>query len=234
MEGANRGNVGLATEAGAVTGAGSCDPAVSLWAVTQYRPANNSADTRRLRAPRTVAGTDDDWTMQRLPHFVLALFALASLAGCGRLPGDYIAASSISRNGFAVDAEQMRKAHGKEIRMSGFVDHGNIYGDDGARAILREWWSGYGPDAVTWQFNLKARADDETGHSLAINVADDEGRDRLLKAFVADARQGRPTTVYVTGRIFTFDAPTNSAGLTGLYVEVASSRDILLALPDDN
>lgn len=33
------------------------------------------------------------------------------------------------------------------------------------------------------------------------------------------------------GRLLTFDAPTNVAGLTGLYLELASSQDILFEPP---
>ncbi len=48
----------------------------------------------------------------------------------------------------------MHKVHGQEIMVWGFVDHSNIYGDDGAKKILEDWWSGDEPSATTWSFNL--------------------------------------------------------------------------------
>jgi hypothetical protein len=156
------------------------------------------------------------------------------LAGCGGQTGDYVAASSISRNGFARDAEQMRKLDGQEVKLWGFVDHGNLYGDAGAKAILGDWWSGEGPTATTWRFNLKASEDDETGQSFAVDIPNDQRRDALLRTFVADAGAGKPTKVFLKGRLFTFDAPTNAAALTGLRMELGSSQDILFDLPEEN
>ena len=79
------------------------------------------------------------------------------LAGCSKQMGDYIAASSISRNGFARDGNEARKLHGQEVKLWGFVDHGNLHGDEGVRQILQERWSGEGPSPTTWRFNLKAK-----------------------------------------------------------------------------
>jgi hypothetical protein len=164
---------------------------------------------------------------------LIMLVATMFLAGCNGQMGDYFAASSISRNGLARNGEAMRKADGQEIKVWGFVDHGNIYGDEGAEAILKDWWSGDGPTATTWRFNLKANADDEAGQSFSVQVPNDEGRDHLLKVFLTDARAQQPTKVFVKGRIFTVDAPTNVTSLTGLYMELESSHDILLELPED-
>jgi hypothetical protein len=164
---------------------------------------------------------------------IFTLVVTVFLAGCSRQLGDYTAASSISRNGFARDGEQMRKLDGQEIKVWGFVDHDNLYGDEGAKEILGDWWSGEGLSPTTWRFDLKAKADDESGHSFSVHVPNDPGRDDLLKAFVADARAGKPTRVFATGRIFTFDAPTNVAPLTGLYMELQSSDDILLEIPEE-
>jgi hypothetical protein len=38
--------------------------------------------------------------------------------------------------------------------------------------------------------------------------------------------------VFLKGRLFTFQAPTQISDLTGLYLEVASSRDVRLAAPN--
>jgi hypothetical protein len=102
----------------------------------------------------------------------------------------------------------------------------------GAKAILQEWWSGEGPGPGTWRFNLKAEADDVVGRSFAVHVPNDAGWEDQLRRFVADARAGRPTKVFVSGRPFTFDAPTQARDLTGLYLELESSREIRLAASD--
>jgi heat shock protein HslJ len=148
-------------------------------------------------------------------------------------PDDYVAASSITRNGFAVDGKAIRALDGQEMKIWGFVDHGNLYGDESAKTILEDWWSGAGPTATTWRFNLKASADDAIGRSFEVRVPNDAGRDDLLRAFVADAQAQRPTKVFVKGKMFTFDAPTGGASLTGLRMEPASSGDILLVPADD-
>ena len=169
--------------------------------------------------------------MNKYLGLVLILVVTTLLAGCNQQIGDYIAASSISKNGFARDTGDMSEVEGDEIKIWGFVDHANIYGDEGAKEILEEWWSGDGPSPTTWRFNLKAREDDEAGQSFAVYVPNDEGRDDLLKAFAADARAQDPTKVFVKGKIFTFDAPTNGMLLTGLYLELQSSQDVLLEPP---
>ena len=164
--------------------------------------------------------------------FGLALFVITtSVTGCDDRIDGYLAASSISANGFARDAKEIRKAQGQVIALWGFVDHRNLYGGAGAKAILQDWWSGDGPDAATWRFDLKVRENDEAGHSFAVHVPDDDGRDELLRAFLADARAQRPTRVFVKGRLFTFDAPTNVATHSGLYMQLQSSQNILLRPP---
>lgn len=70
------------------------------------------------------------------------------------------------------------------------------------------------------------------GRSFAVHVPNDAARDHLLRALLADARARRPTRVSLKGRLFTFQAPTQSSDLTGLYLEVASSRDVRLAAPN--
>jgi hypothetical protein len=162
---------------------------------------------------------------------LILLVATLFLAGCSRQMGDYTAASSISRNGFARDGEQMRKLDGREIMVWGFVDSSNIYGDAGAKANLGDWWSGDGPDATTWRFNLKAEAGDKAGNSFSVLVPNDPGRDELLKAFLTDANAQRSTRVFVKGKLHVFDAPTNTGALTGLSMELQSSNDISLEPP---
>jgi len=165
---------------------------------------------------------------------LILLVVMTCLVGCNRQIGDYTAASSISKDGFARDEQQIRKLQGEEIKLWGFVDHSNLYGDAGVKTILGDWWSGDGPDASTWRFNLKADENDVAGDSFPVYVLNDQGRDDLLRLFLADAQAQRSTKVFVTGRIFPFDAPTNVASLTGLYMEVQSSNDILLEPPGDD
>jgi len=161
-------------------------------------------------------------------HIITALFITALMVGCQKRTSDYVEASSISKGGLARNAKEMRKINGQEIKIWGFVDRSNIYGVDGAKKILEDWWSGDGPNATTWSFNLKANEDDEAGHSFSVHVPNDPWRDDLLKVFLANARAQRPTKVFVKGKIFTFDAPTNFRRFTGLYMELQSSQDISL------
>jgi len=156
------------------------------------------------------------------------LVIVASVVGCHARIGDYVSASSIARNGFARDTTAMRRVDGREIRVWGFVDHRNLYGDAAAKRILGDWWGGVGPSATSWRFDLMAEADDEVGQGFQVRVPNDPGRDNLLRAFVVDAKAGRPTKVFVKGTLHTFDAPTNGVTLTGLYLELGSSGDIRL------
>ncbi len=146
---------------------------------------------------------------------------------------DYLPASAISQNGFAKDAAAQHTADGKEIKLWGFVDHANLYGDADTQEILGEWWSGDGPSATSWRFNLMAHADDQAGQSFAVHVPNDEGRDELLRNFLADAKAQRPTKVFVTGRLFTFDAPSQSRQShrpddgTGFFTSHLAGRETL-------
>lgn len=152
------------------------------------------------------------------------LAASLLLPACDDRIGNFMPASSISRNGFAKDA----RLAGQWVAVWGFVDAHNLYGDASARTILGDWWSGDGPDATTWRFGLKARAEDAAGRSFPVHVPNDPGRDALLRVFVADARAQRPTRVFVRGRVDTFDAPANLTRRTGLSLHTGTSGDISL------
>jgi len=164
--------------------------------------------------------------MNNIVRFMM-LFTVILLAGCSEQMGDYVAVSSISTDGFA--KQTVHIVDGQVVKLWGFADHGNLYGNEGAQEILQEWWSGPGPDENSWRFNLMAAADNEIGHSFPVYVPNGAGRDDLLRAFVADARTQKPTRVFVTGRLFTFDAPGNVTTRIGLYMEAASAHDVLLA-----
>ena len=161
---------------------------------------------------------------------LIMLLITTSLVGCDGRIGNYVAASSISTNGFARNDNGLRNADGQTIQIWGFVDHRNMYGNDGAKKILEEWWSGDG-SSTSWSFNLKGEEHDEPGHSFAVHVPNDQGRDGLLRVFLKDARERRPTKVFLKGKIFTFDAPMNFGVGTGLNMELQSSRDVLLEPP---
>ena len=163
---------------------------------------------------------------------LIMLVLIANLVGCNRQIGDYSAASFISKDGFARYEQQVIALQGKEVKVWGFVDHSNLYGDESAKAVLQDWWSGNGPDASIWRFNLKAEENDAAGHSFAVYIPNDPGRDNLLRVFLADAQAQRPTKVFVTGKLYTYEAPTNTSSQTGIYLEVQSSNDILLELPE--
>lgn len=155
-----------------------------------------------------------------------ALVVAGSLAGCERQIGDYLALSSLAKHGFARDRAEIRQATGREIRVWGFVDRHNLFGDAGAKRVLGSWWSGDGPGAASWRFDLLANEEDEAGQGIQVRIPNDPGRDNLLRVFREDAESGRPTRVLVLGRLFAFDAPTNAQTLTGFYLDVRSSGDI--------
>ncbi len=151
----------------------------------------------------------------------LMLAAAMALAGCREPVGDYLPVSAIARGGFAHDEWPVAEMQGREVRLWGFVDHGNLYGDADAKRVLGQWWSGEGPSPDYWRFDLKARADDPVGRSFAVLVPNDARRGDLLGRFVADARARRATKIFVTGRLFTFHAPIQVLDRTGLYLSAA-------------
>lgn len=154
------------------------------------------------------------------------------LSRCGEPVDGYQAASCLASGGFAAHGAADLGADGREVAVWGYVDHGNLFGDAHAKAILGEWWGGKGPDARTWRFNLKAAADDPVGRSFEVRVANGQGRDRLLGCFVADARAGRANRVAIRGKLFGFDAPTSFSSLVGVYLAVGFDGDILLQPTD--
>jgi len=165
--------------------------------------------------------------LHRLFHLTCLMLAAAiGLAGCGEQACGYLPVSAIARNGFMTGQGAVAEVRGRKVRLWGFVDQGNLYGDAGAKRILGKWWSGEGPDPDRWRFNLKAEAADPVGRSFAVHVPNDAGRDDLLRRFAANTEAGRPTKVYVRGRLHTFEAPTQLRHLTGVYLELASSRDV--------
>ncbi|MFM1892335.1 MAG: hypothetical protein RLZ44_1412 [Pseudomonadota bacterium] len=158
-----------------------------------------------------------------------SMLIVVSMAGCGQAVDGYIAASAISADGFAKRQAVSDLAQDRPVKLWGFVDHHNLYGDARAREVLGGWWGGEGPKPGTWRFDLKARAEDSVGKSFAVYVPNDPGRDRILERFVQDATSQRPTKVFLSGRISTFEAPTNLATPLGLYLELQSSADIRFA-----
>lgn len=137
---------------------------------------------------------------------------LILISGCNnnnKQIGDYIAASSITKDGFAKNRNQMLRAQGKEIKIWGFVDHPNIF-----------------VDSTTWKFKIKAKQNDEVGKSFSVIVPNDQGKDALLKVFLADEKADRATRVFVKGKVFVFDAPNMWGSSTGISIKVESTRDI--------
>jgi hypothetical protein len=156
------------------------------------------------------------------------LACLAGFTACEDTPKADFAAADLTRQGFMRDEALARRLDGHTIRVSGFVDHANLYGDRGTREIPGDWWSGEDSNPATWRFNLKAHPNEKAGYSFAVHVRNDADRDELLSAIVADARAGRATEAYVTGTLRTFDAPTNVVKKTGIYLEVNGSSGVRL------
>ena len=170
-------------------------------------------------------------TMMRRFIALLILFVSASLSGCDDSIGGYLAASTISSNGFAKRDFGRRVTDGQTLSVWGFVDHANVQTGRCTARVREDPANGMDPPPARWQFNLKARANDRAGESFAVCVPIDDGSARLQHRFLADAAAGRPTRVFVKGRIFTFDAPTNYRHAIGLYMEVGSSADVLPGSP---
>jgi hypothetical protein len=59
----------------------------------------------------------------------------------------------------------------------------------------------------------------------------DDRHDELVALFEATDFADKPTRVFVTGELYTFDAPMNFVRKTGLIMDVNSSKDILLKVP---
>lgn len=164
-----------------------------------------------------------------------ALVLAALLAACGaRDPGPvggYASVASVSEGGFARRGLAIDPA-GEDVALWGYVDPSNVYGDEGAREILQECWGGEGPGEGLWRFDLKARAEDETGHGFAVWAPNDEGRDALLRRIAEDARARRPTRVFLRGRLFAFEAPMNATTRQGLRLELAGSEDLRVSVDE--
>ncbi len=143
------------------------------------------------------------------------------LGGCvDKSVGGYIPASSFSKKGFAKNREQALANRGKVIKVWGYVDGDNVFSKE---------WEDDSPEK--WRFDLKAKPWDDVGQSFSIHVPVDDGHDELVTLFVANHLINKPTRVFVTGRISTFDAPMNFVRKTGLSMDVNSSKDILLEVP---
>ena len=166
-------------------------------------------------------------------NWLSLLILLLTLLGCSQRIGDYVAVSEISSDGFARDAEEIMALDGQEVKLWGYVDHGNMYGDEDVRAILGDFWGGDGPDGDTWRFNLKAKQDDEVGKSFAVYVPNDQMRDDILKVFMSDALEGKPTKVFVTGKLYTFEATMNLTTRVGIYLALESSEGIKFDIPGE-
>lgn len=167
----------------------------------------------------------------------LALLEPATLEqapACGGPPGEVVSAAQYTRHGLVRDTAEARVLNGREVRLQGFVDHGNLYGNASAEKLLQERWSGPGPEPQLWRFDLKAVADDPVGESFAVWVPNGLLRDDMLRKFLADARSYRPTEVWVQGRLVTFDAPTNALSLIGLRLELRSASEIRFRPPPKN
>ena len=72
------------------------------------------------------------------------------------------------------------------------------------------------------------------GQSFSIHIPVDDRHDELVALFEATDFADKPTRVFVTGKLSTFDAPMNFVRKTGLSMDVnPSSKDILLKEPTE-
>lgn len=159
--------------------------------------------------------------MNSLPFVLLILIVPLFLGGCKDKPiGGYVPASSFSKKGFAKNSEQVLALRGKVLKVWGYVDGGNVFPKD---------WGDNQPGK--WRFKLKAKPSDDVGQSFSIHIPVDDRHDELVALFEATDFADKPTRVFVTGKLSTFDAPMNFVRKTGLIMDVISSKDIFLKAP---
>lgn len=77
------------------------------------------------------------------------------------------------------------------------------------------------------------RPDGRAGSGIHVYLPKRRGGGKLLDSLAAGGGAGEPGRVLVTGTVFTFDAPTNVALRTGLYLAVESPDDVLLEHPTE-
>jgi len=153
--------------------------------------------------------------------FLIILIVPLILGGCvDKSMGDYVPASSFSKKGFAKNREEALAHRGKVLKVWGYVDGGNVFPKD---------WGDNQPGK--WRFKLKAKPWDDVGQSFSIHIPVDDRHDELVALFEATDFADKPTRVFVTGELSTFDAPMNFVRKTGLIMDVNSSKDILLKVP---
>ncbi len=159
--------------------------------------------------------------MNPLPLFLIILIAPLLLGGCvDKSMGGYVPASSFSKKGFAKNRKEALAHRGKVLKVWGYVDGGNVFPKD---------WGDNQPGK--WRFHLKAKPSDDVGQSFSIHIPVDDGHDGLVALFEANDLVDKPTRVFVTGILSTFDAPMNFVTKTGLSMDVNSSKDILFKAP---
>ena len=158
-----------------------------------------------------------------LPFVLIILIVPLFLGGCKDKPiGGYVPASSFSKKGFAKDREVVLALRGKVLKVWGYVDGGNVFPKD---------WGTNQPGK--WRFKLKAKPWDDVGQSFSINIPVDDRHDELVALFEATDFAEKPTRVFVTGKLSTFDAPMNFVRKTGLSMDLNSSKDVLLKAPTE-
>ena len=159
--------------------------------------------------------------MKNLLLFAVLVSLPLLLGGCvDKSMGGYVPASSFSKKGFAKNREEVLALRGKVLKVWGYVDGGNVFPKD---------WGDNQPGK--WRFDLKAKPSDEVGQSFSILIPVDDRHDELVALFEATDFADKPTRVFVTGKLSTFDAPMNFVRKTGLSMDVNSSKDILLKVP---
>lgn len=160
--------------------------------------------------------------MKAVFHLAMLAMSLLLLGGCeeDKVIAGYMPASAISKDGFARDRDGALKMRGQQVKLWGYVDGSNVFpigGDDNRPGH--------------WQFHLKAKTGDKAGGSFAVHVPVDDGHDELVALFEANDRIDKPTRVFVTGTLSTFDTRGNFNRRTGLELKVATSGHVQTQAP---
>ena len=152
--------------------------------------------------------------MNSLPLFLMILIAPLFLGGCvDKSMGGYVPASSFSKQDFAKNRAEVLAHRGKVLTVWGYVDGGTVF---------PKHWGDNQPG--TWRFKLKAKHWDDMGQSFSINIPVDDRHDERVALFEATDFGDKPTSVFVTGKLSTFDAPLKLVRKTGLLMALNSSK----------
>ena len=132
-----------------------------------------------------------------------------------------LAAAEIARDGFARDPQAVRAMVGQRIEVRGFVDHGELYRDSGARAILAEYWSGEGTTPGTWRFDLKSA---DALARLPPSDRADGPQPKANRAAISSSRTPKARLSTATGRLCARRAPSGAVGILATSIRSTAGQ----------